>query len=113
MILDFWATWCPPCREGLPHLDKLAKDRAADVKIFAVNLQEESGQVEAFLKKQNLSLTALLDTDAAVAKLYGVEGIPQTVVIGKDGTVRKVIVGLAPDEDKLLNDEIDAAKKGK
>jgi thiol-disulfide isomerase/thioredoxin/outer membrane lipoprotein-sorting protein len=114
VVLDFWATWCGPCREGLPHIDKIAKDRAADgVKVFAVNLQEDASQIQPFVQQNNLSLPVLLDSDGGVAQKYMAEAIPETVIIDKQGTVQKVIVGLAPDEEKIVNDAIDSALKAK
>ena len=110
-ILDFWATWCPPCRAGLPILDKIMKDRPNDVKIYAVNLQEDAAAITPFKQQTSLSLPILLDSDGKVAELYKAEGIPETVVIGKDGVIRKVIVGIDPDEANVLNAEIDAANK--
>jgi peroxiredoxin/outer membrane lipoprotein-sorting protein len=115
VVLDFWATWCPPCQEGLPHINKVAKARAADgVKIFAVNQQEDVAQVQHFIQQANLSLPVLLDSDASVSEKYKAESIPETVVIDKNGTVQKVL-GLPayPDEEKALNDQIDAALKVK
>ena len=110
-ILDFWATWCPPCRAGLPILDKIAKDRPNDVKIYAVNLQEDAATINPFKQQTSLSLPIILDTDGKVAEQYKASGIPETVVIGKDGVIRKVLVGLDPDEAKVLNAAIDAANK--
>jgi peroxiredoxin len=114
VVLDFFATWCGPCREGLPHIDKIAKDRAADgAKIFAIDLQEDAAQVQPFAQQLNLTLPVLLDSDGAVAGNYHAEAIPETVIIDKNGTVQKVIVGLVPDEEKVVNDEIDSALKAK
>ncbi len=94
IVLDFWATWCPPCRASLPHLDKLGeamKDRS--VQVFAVNGQEEKNVVQEFIEKTKLTTAVLLDSTGAAAEAYGVRGIPQTVIIGKDGKVKKVTVG--------------------
>ncbi len=112
VVLDFWATWCGPCRAGLPIVDKVTASHAKDgVKAYAVNLREDAGKVSAFLKEQNLSITALLDSDGAVANKYSVSGIPQTVIIGKDGVVRKVIVGYGEGEEQTLNSAIETAMK--
>jgi len=112
VVLDFWATWCGPCREGLPHINKIAKDRSGDgVKVFAVDLQEDASQVQPFVQQMNLTLPVLLDSDGATAQKYQAQAIPETVIIGKNGTVQKVIVGLVPDEEKTVNDQIDAALK--
>lgn len=112
VILDFWATWCGPCRMGLPHLDKVYKDKKGDgLKAFAVNLREEKGEVEQFVKQTGLSVPILMDTEGKVAEQYGVEGIPQTVVIGKDGKIRKIFVGYSDQLEDEVRSLIDKAMK--
>jgi thiol-disulfide isomerase/thioredoxin len=113
VVLDFWATWCGPCRDALPHIDKLAKDKAdKGLKVYAIDLlagqQETPDLVRDFVKNLNLTLPVLLDSDAKVAQTYLVTVIPQTVVIGKDGVVRKVIVGYG-DGDTRVQDAVDKA----
>jgi peroxiredoxin len=114
VVLDFWATWCGPCREGLPHLDKINSDFAArGVKAFAVNLKEPKDKAQAFLAEQNLSLAVLLDEQGAAAEKFGVAGIPHTVVIGKDGVIRRVFVGFNPETGEAeLRKSIEAALRG-
>ena len=106
VVLDFWASWCAPCRESLPHLGKLHAEKRDGVKVFAVNLREDKAKVEAFLKSQNVDLPVLLDSDGAIADKYNVVSIPQTVVIGKDGTVKKVLVGLDEEAFQTIRNEI-------
>lgn len=111
VVLDFWATWCGPCVASMPSLMKINEKFAPQgLKLFAVNLQEGKKQVQQFLADKALALPVLLDSDGAVAKKYGVSGIPQTVVIGKDGTIRKVIVGFGGD-DAPLQEAIESALK--
>lgn len=99
VVLDMWATWCPPCRASLPHLDKLyAEVKDKGVNIYAVNLQEDKEDIAQFIKTTNLKTPVLLDTDGAVAQAYKASAIPQTVVIGKDGKVAKVFVGFSGEE---------------
>lgn len=112
VVLDFWATWCPPCVKAMPHLAKIGADYAAkDVVVLAVNQREEAQTVKAFLESNKLALRALLDADGMVGQRFRVSGIPQTVVIGKDGNVRQVLVGFTPDYATQLEDEIAAALK--
>ncbi len=94
VVLDFWATWCGPCVASLPKLNELNQQESPHgLKVIAVNLQEDKDTVQAFVSKKNWTLPVVLDTDGAVATLYKADAIPQTVVIGKDGTIKKVFVG--------------------
>ena len=72
------------------------------LKLFAVNLREDREKVEAFLKKKELKLPVLFDKEGQVAKQYGVQGIPQTVLIGKDGTIKKIWIGYDPDAEQKM-----------
>jgi peroxiredoxin/outer membrane lipoprotein-sorting protein len=99
VVLDFWATWCPPCRASLPHLDELNKEMGPKgVKVFAVNLEEDKDAVKKFIDTTKLTTGVLLDSTGATAQAYGASAIPQTVVVGKDGKVAKVFVGFNPNE---------------
>lgn len=112
VLLDFWATWCGPCRAALPRLDALNRERAAaGLKVFAVNLREDGAKIEQFLKQTGLSLPVLLDTDGAVAGRYGISAIPATVLIDKEGVVRKVTVGFEPSMEEQLKQAVEALLK--
>jgi thiol-disulfide isomerase/thioredoxin len=114
VVLDFWATWCGPCRRGLPILNEVAGSLAhKGVVFYAVNRKETPDTIKTFLEKSGLKLPVLLDENGKVGGLYGVKGIPQTVLIGKDGTVQAVHVGVAPDLKKRLRRELDALVAGK
>lgn len=109
VMLDFWATWCGPCRMAMPIIDKVAKQFAEQgVQLYAVNLRESPDQIKAFLKEQNLSVNVLLDSDGKVGNDYRANAIPQTVIIDRDGVVRTVHVGLLPNLEQALTDELKA-----
>jgi peroxiredoxin len=111
VVLDFWATWCPPCVEGLPEIQAVhdwANKQDKPVDVFAVNLREKPGQVTDFLKRHDLDLPVLMDQDGSAAEAYGVEAIPTTVVIAH-GKVANVHVGLAPNLESTLKSEINTA----
>jgi thiol-disulfide isomerase/thioredoxin len=102
VVLDFWAVWCGPCRAALPHLDQLSKQKAgAGVKVLAIDEQDAPEAAMAYVSQAKLGLHVAFDADGAVGKTYMVEGIPETVVIGKDGVVRKVVVGYGPGDDRV------------
>ncbi len=114
VIVDFWATWCGPCREGLPHVDKVYqafKDKG--VVALAVDVQETKEKVQQFVTENKFTFTALLDSDGKVSEKFKVSGIPQTVIIGKDGIVKNVFVGTGPDSEKKLHDAVQAAVDAK
>jgi thiol-disulfide isomerase/thioredoxin len=97
IILDFWATWCGPCRESLPTLSEVAaqhKDRG--VAFFAIDVEESPEDVRAFLAETMLKLTVVMDADSAISSLYKLKYFPQTVIIDKDGNVAFVHVGVPP-----------------
>jgi len=114
VILDFWATWCGPCRMAMPILEAVAKDYAhKGVELYAVNQQEKEETIRAFLDETGLSVTVGLDSSATIADRYLVSGIPQTVIVGKDGTVQAVHVGVSPAFDNDLREQLDTLLAGK
>jgi len=114
VILDFWASWCPPCVRGLPVVTKAANEyKDKGVVFYAVNVREDRQTIGKFLDEKKLDCPVALDKDGKVGDLYGVEGIPQTVLIGKDGRVQSVHVGFAPQVEKTLREELDALVAGK
>jgi peroxiredoxin len=109
VVLDFWATWCGPCVQSLPHIDALYQEKSpAGLEVFAVNLQEDKEKVGQFLKEHNLKLPVLLDQNGAVGQQYMANAIPETVVIGKDGNVANVFVGAGPDTPEKLKAAVEA-----
>ena len=100
VLLDFWATWCGPCRRWLPIVEKAHRDYAAKgLSVFAVNEREPESKVRAYLGQQKLDLPVLMDRGGTVGANYRATSIPLTVVVGRDGNVMRVMVGLHEAED--------------
>ena len=95
VVLNFWATWCPPCREEIPSMMRLNKAmEGKDFRMLAVSIDEGGKEaVAGFFGKSGFNLPALLDTDQSVGKRYGLTGVPETFVIDKKGVILKKIVG--------------------
>jgi thiol-disulfide isomerase/thioredoxin len=94
VMLDFWATWCAPCRQIMPELEKLQQEHLNDFTLLAVNLNEDQDLVAPFVKRQNIQSRVLLDLDGSVARAYGVESIPMQAVIDKNGVLQHTQLGL-------------------
>ena len=110
VVLDFWASWCPPCVESLPHLGQLYAQEDDGVKVLAINLMEDKERVQSFIAERGLQIPVLLDTKGQTASKYNVSSIPQTVLIGPDGVVKQVYVGLGPDTYEDIRQQVQALK---
>lgn len=95
VFLNIWATWCPPCIEEMPSMEKLYEVmRNDDFQILAVSI-DASGQraVKPFAEKHKLSFPILTDTKGTIRALYQTTGVPETIIIDKDGIVIEKIIG--------------------
>ena len=86
-VLNFWATWCPPCRAEFPEMDQFAKAHKDRVAFYALNVQESGDKVQGFLQDNGYTLPVLLDKDGRAARLYSVRAIPTTVILDEKGHV--------------------------
>lgn len=93
-IVNFWATWCPPCRAEIPEFIEFAKKyKSEKVAVLAVNLQEDSRKVREFAKTAGMNFPVLLDLDGKVAQNYQIYAIPTTFFIDASGTIRDKVEG--------------------
>lgn len=91
VMVNFWATWCAPCREEMPHLDRLyQKYRSSGFVLLGVNVDDDTGNAVALAQKLGVKFPVLLDTDKKVSRLYELNAMPSTVLIDRDGRVRHV-----------------------
>jgi len=106
VLLDFWATWCSPCRMTMPLVEKLQDEFHGKLALLAINLQETEDVVRDYVRTQNLNSQVLLDEEGSVAQAYGAESIPMQVLIDKNGIVRFVQLGFNPGMAAELRTEI-------
>ncbi len=108
LVLDFWATWCGPCRAELPHLQTLSQKYEGRVAFYGVNSNDMPKVTAAFAHQNGLTFPMLSDTDHHVAFLYGADAIPLLIVIGTDGKVRAVTDGYSENVEAELSKTLDA-----
>jgi cytochrome c biogenesis protein CcmG/thiol:disulfide interchange protein DsbE len=96
IMLNFWATWCGPCRLEIPFIQEIYEDKEFSEQglvILAINLGESPAQVKQFVADNGLSFTVLLDTNLDVAKMYNASRIPLTYFVDKNGIIKDMEVG--------------------
>lgn len=94
LLLNFWASWCEPCRSELPSLELLEqRHEAQQLQVLAVNFRETDTALARYLAQHPLSLTVLRDADGALARAFGVRIFPSTIAIGRDGRARFTVTG--------------------
>ncbi len=89
VLVNFWATWCGPCRQEMPHLNRLyQKYRSSGFQLLAVNVDDNAKNAADLASKLGVSFPVLFDTDKTVSKAYDLSSMPATVLIDRDGRVR-------------------------
>jgi peroxiredoxin len=97
VMINFWASWCGPCRQEMPLLDTLYKRYSQlGFTLLGVNVEEDSKAAEVMLKDVPVSFHVLFDNQNKVSKLYDVNAMPTTIIIDRDGKVRHVHKGFQP-----------------
>lgn len=110
VVLDFWATWCPPCRTSMPVVDRVVEEYAdRGVRLYFVNEAEPPELVEAFADKAGLTAPIALDTDGALGRAFHVTGLPFTAIVGRDGIVQRTRLGASMELEDELRADLEAA----
>lgn len=107
-LLDFWATWCGPCRHALPGLKQLQAAYGADkMEVISISEDEDEGTWQSFVAQNQMNWTQRIDLDHQMMRQYGASALPTYVLIGKDGNVVQQYVGDDPGEPILERMEPD------
>ena len=93
LVINFWATWCPPCTDELPYFDLLAREYGNRVRLVMVDWNEDPGVAQAYLKAHDMPLPEVDDAAGAIYKEYSLTKVPDTVVLDAEGKVTYVSVG--------------------
>ncbi|HTC16107.1 MAG TPA: TlpA disulfide reductase family protein [Steroidobacteraceae bacterium] len=109
VMINFWASWCGPCREEMPLLESIYKKyNRLGFTMLGVNVEPDSKAANDWLKQTPVSFPILYDTDSKVSKLYEVAGMPSTVIIDRNGTLRVLHRGYKPGDENEYMDSIRA-----
>jgi len=109
ILINFWASWCGPCRQEMPVLDELYRHyRSLDFTILGVNVEQNSDDARSLLKDVSVSFPVLFDNENKVSKLYDVKGMPSTVLVDRDGNIRYVHMGYKPGTEAEYQTQIRA-----
>ena len=111
VLVNFWATWCAPCRQEIPDLVQLQRDWGDKVQIVGVDLQETPADVSEFAARLQMNYLLALDKDGAVASSYKIKGLPTTFFLDQDGVIRDLRIGvLRPKVATCIVDDIERGK---
>ena len=107
VLVNFWATWCGPCRQEIPHLSKLYdKDRASGFVLLGVNVDDDTKNAVELAAKLGLKFPVSLDNDKKVSRLYDLSAMPSTVLIDREGKVRFVHRGYKDGYENTYDQQI-------
>jgi peroxiredoxin len=113
VVIRFWADWCHTCESEMKTIEKVYQKRSSQgLQLLAVNTGQDKDTVTAYIRKIGISYPALLDEGSAIARQYGVVGLPTTFFIGSDGIIKSKVVGEADVAvfDKLAGELIDGTR---
>ena len=114
VMINFWASWCGPCREEFPLLDQMyAKYRPMGFALLGVNVEPEAKDAEGFLAKTPVRFPILFDRDNSLTRLYRVDGMPSTVLIDRKGVVRWIHRGYKSGDENEYLDQLRALLREK
>jgi cytochrome c biogenesis protein CcmG/thiol:disulfide interchange protein DsbE len=105
VVLNFWATWCPPCRVEMPFFERASRTYDGQVAILGVNQAEKVETIAEYARKNGLTYPLLADTEMKVNNLYAVLNLPTTLFIDRNGVVQEILIGTI--SQAVLEDRIE------
>jgi len=107
VLLNFWASWCGPCRQEMPHLNELQQRyQPLGLKLYGVNVDESNSDAMRAIKELKVAFPVLFDNSNVVAKLFDVDAMPTTVIIDRDGNMRYLHRGYKAGYEKSYDQQI-------
>jgi peroxiredoxin len=112
VLINFWATWCGPCRQEMPLLNRLhERYHKTGFALLGVNIDDKSASAEIMARKLDVRFPLLFDTNKRVSRLYDVDAMPSTLIVDRDGKVRYVHRGFVPGVERKYEEQIRALLK--
>lgn len=107
VMINFWATWCGPCRQEMPHLNRIQERyRKAGFVLLGVNIDEQPDAARSMIRKLGIVFPVLFDTEKRVSRLYDVSAMPSSILIDRDGRVRYVHLGYRAGHEIQYDNEV-------
>lgn len=107
-IVDFWATWCEPCRQSFPVYEAIARAHPNDVVVLAVSEDEKAAPIPAFVEETGVSFPVVWDADQSVANQYDPATMPTSYFLDRQGIVRFVHVGFTDGDEEILKRQVES-----
>ena len=109
VMINFWATWCGPCRQEMPLLDELySRYQRVGFNLLGVNIDDDSGRAMDMIRELGVSFPVLFDDQKQVSRMYDVDAMPVTVLVDREGNVRFVHQGYKPGYEEKYLDQVRA-----
>lgn len=112
VYLDFWASWCAPCKRSFPWMGELQKRYSENLQVIAINVDASRTDAERFLARTPAGFTVAFDPLGAIAKLYAIKGMPTSVLIGPAGKVIEMHVGFSDATPQKIESQVKLALQG-